>query len=127
MLCHISGSLFLKAQMRKCLQSEVYRDSLFESRWLSQLNGIDALVEEHYQLDAFAVPIGDPYWLTDIMHGDSVKREISFTPSAVVGFPGIIVPADFVSGLQAELSFYGSAWSERNLLACAYFSSRSVA
>ena len=116
---YFGQELFEKAQKRGSLQSEVYQDSLKECRRLSRQQGIDALMQQH-GLDAFIAPTSGPAWLTDSIHGDPISIETSFTPSAVAGYPGISVPAGFVSGLPVGISFYGSAWSETILLRCAH-------
>ena len=119
MMPYFGQELFEKAQKRGSLQSEVYQDSLKECRRLSRQQGIDALMQQH-GLDAFIAPTSGPAWLTDSIHGDPISIETSFTPSAVAGYPGISVPAGFVSGLPVGISFYGSAWSETILLRCAH-------
>ena len=119
MMPYFGQELFEKAQKRGSLQSEVYQDSLKECRRLSRQQGINALMQQH-GLDAFIAPTSGPAWLTDSIHGDPISIETSFTPSAVAGYPGISVPAGFVSGLPVGISFYGSAWSETILLRCAH-------
>jgi len=70
-------------------------------------------------LDALVAPTSCLAWLTDWINGDSSSGGCS-TPPAVAGYPHITVPAGFVHGLPAGISFFGVAWSEPVLLRIAY-------
>ena len=75
-------------------------------------------VPEH-RLDALVAPTTGPAWLTDFIKGDASGG--GFTqPAAVAGYPHITVPAGFVRGLPAGISFVGGAWSEPTLIRLAY-------
>ena len=44
----------------------------------------------------------------------------SSNAAAVAGYPNINVPAGFIFGLPAGISFFGRAWSEPTLIKIAY-------
>ncbi len=77
--------------------------------------GIDAALQAH-QLDALICPTKDPVHRNDLAHGDAHIRVCS-TPAAVAGYPHLTVPMGFVNDLPVGLSFFGTAWSDAQLLA----------
>jgi amidase len=109
---------FLKAQARGPLSDQVYLDALAKSKKLSREQGIDAVISQH-RLDAIIAPTAGPSWVTDWVNGDFDTGGCS-TPAAVAGYPHITVPAGYVYGLPVGLSFFGTAWSEPQLLKLAY-------
>jgi amidase len=82
---------------------------------LSGPEGIDAALREH-SLDALICPTNDPVHRTDLLNGDTRGRVCS-SPSAIAGYPHLTVPMGFVDDLPIGLSFMGTAWGERGLLA----------
>lgn len=109
---------FLRAEAMGGLDSKEYLDALANNQRYSRAEGIDQAMQEH-QLDALVAPTTGPAWLTDFYKGDASGG--SFTsPAAVAGYPHITVPAGFVHGLPAGMSFVGGAWSEPTLIRLAY-------
>ncbi len=110
--------MFLKAQAKGSLYAKEYLDALDKSKSLMRAQGIDAVMDQH-KLDALVAPTGAPAWLTDLIDGDHDIGGCS-TPAAVAGYPHITVPAGFVEGLPAGISFFGRAWSEPTLIKLAF-------
>ena len=71
------------------------------------------------KVEALIAPTTGPAATIDYIHGERGLGGSS-TPAATAGFPHITVPCGNVHGLPLGLSFYGRAWSEPKLLACAY-------
>jgi amidase len=117
-LAHFGQDLFLKSQGLGPLTDKVYLDALATCRRLSRTEGIDAVMNEH-RLDALVAPTEGPAWVTDLVVGDRFLGASS-TAAAAAGYPSITVPAGYVSGLPAGLSFFGRAWSEPLLIKLAY-------
>jgi amidase len=57
--------------------------------------------------------------MTDLVSGDCGVFESS-SLAAVAGYPNITVPAGYVQGLPAGISFFGRAFSEPILIQIAY-------
>jgi amidase len=72
-----------------------------------------------YRLDAIVAPTGSPAWTTDVINGDRYHMGSS-SPAAIAGYPNISVPMGSVLGLPVNLSIWGRAWSEPELLRIAY-------
>ena len=85
---------------------------------LSRDEGIDAVMEEH-DLDAIVAPTGSPAWTTDLINGDRYHMGSS-SPAAISGYPNISVPMGFFSELPVNISIWGRAWSEPQLLRIAF-------
>ena len=109
---------FLKAVTKGGLDTKEYKDALENNRRYSREEGIDKVLKEH-KLDALVAPSNGPAWLTDFIKGDASGGGFN-GPAAVAGYPHITVPAGFVYGLPAAISFVGTAWSEPTLIRLAY-------
>ena len=109
---------FLKAVAKGGLDSKEYLDALENNHRYSRAEGLDKVLKEH-NLDALVAPSNGPAWLTDFIKGDAGGGGFS-GPAAVAGYPHITVPAGFVHGLPAAISFVGTAWSEPTLIRLAY-------
>ena len=115
---YFGQELFVRAQAKGGLDSQEYRDALANNHRYSRAEGIDQALAAN-QLDALVAPTTGLAWLTDFYKGDASGG--SFTsPAAVAGYPHITVPAGFVHGLPAGMSFVGGAWSEPTLIRLAY-------
>jgi amidase len=115
---HFGQELFLLAEAKGGLDSKEYLDALANNHRYARAEGIDQVLKEH-RLDALVAPSGGLPWLTDFYKGDYGGG--GFTqPAAVAGYPHITVPAGFVQGLPAGISFVGTAWSEPVLIRLAY-------
>lgn len=113
------GQEYLEQALEKGdLDSPEYLESL--SRMIREItaNGIDRIIGEQ-NLDAFIAPTGGPAWKTDLINGDHFILGSS-SPAAQAGYPNITVPMGFVSELPVGISFFGTAWSEPELIAMAY-------
>ncbi|HLO45114.1 MAG TPA: amidase [Leadbetterella sp.] len=80
--------------------------------------GMDKIMDD-LRLDAFIAPTGSPAWKTDWQKGDSFHIGSS-SPAAIAGYPNISVPMGFVGELPVNISFFGKAYSEPQLLSIAY-------
>jgi amidase len=108
----------LEAQERGPLTEPEYLEALAEAARLSRGEGIDRVMEEH-QLDAIVAPTGSPAWTTDLINGDRYHMGSS-SPAAISGYPNISVPMGSFLGLPVNISIWGQAWSEPQLLRVAY-------
>jgi len=109
---------FLQCQERGPLTEQGYLDALAEAMRLSRGEGTDAVMEEH-DLDAIVAPTGSPAWTTDVINGDRYHMGSS-SPAAISGYPNISVPMGFFSELPVNISIWGRAWSEPQLLRIAF-------
>jgi len=83
-----------------------------------------------YNLDAIIAPTNGAAWVTDPINGDlggDFSKFIgSSSPSAIAGYPSIVVPAGYVGPLPIGVSFIGRRWSEPSLIALAYSFERAT-
>lgn len=110
--------LMEQAHEKGPLTDKVYRDALATSKRLARKEGIDATIMK-FKLDAIAGPTSGPAWITDLVAGDRTDSGCA-SPPAVAGYPHITVPAGSKFGLPFGISFFGTAWSEPQLLRIAY-------
>jgi amidase len=115
---YFEQELFEKAQKKGPLSDAAYRKALSLNHRLSRVEGIDAVLKRH-RVDAIVAPTAGPAWLIDNVNGDHDTGGCS-TPAAVAGYPHITVPAGFVRGLPAGISFFAGPWGEPGLLKLAY-------
>jgi amidase len=115
---YFGQEIFLMAEKKGDLQTRAYRLALQKSKLLTQAQGIDAVMNQN-KLDAITAPSGGVAWMTDLVNGDCGVFE-SNSLAAVAGYPNISVPAGFVQGLPAGISFFGRAFSEPTLIKIAY-------
>jgi amidase len=115
---YFGQEIFLMAEKKGDLQTRAYRLALQKSKLLTQAQGIDAVMNQN-KLDAVTAPSGGVAWMTDLVNGDCGVFE-SNSLAAVAGYPNISVPAGFVQGLPAGISFFGRAFSEPTLIKIAY-------
>ncbi|MEP7075233.1 MAG: amidase [Acidobacteriota bacterium] len=109
---------FIQAQAKGGLNDRAYRLALLQSKLLTQEQGIDGVMDKN-KLDAIVAPSGGVAWNTDLVNGDCGVFESS-SLAAVAGYPNITVPAGYVQGLPAGISFFGRAFSEPILIKIAY-------
>ncbi len=108
----------LEAQELGPLSEAGYQEALAEAMRLSRDEGIDKVMEEH-GLDAIVAPTGSPAWTTDLINGDRYHMGSS-SPAAISGYPNITVPMGFFRELPVNISIWGRAWSEPDLLRIAF-------
>jgi amidase len=106
------------AQRKGNLDDSKYRKALEEMQRLSREEGIDKVMDE-YSLNAIIAPTGGPAWKTDLLTGDHFSLGSS-SPAAISGYPSITVPMGFIGELPVNISFFGRAWSEPDLIEIAY-------
>jgi Asp-tRNAAsn/Glu-tRNAGln amidotransferase A subunit and related amidases len=115
---YFGQEIFIKAQAKGDLNDRAYRLALLQSKLATQDDGIDAAIKK-YGVSAFVAPSGGIAWYTDLISGDCGVFESS-SQAAVAGYPNITVPAGYVQGLPAGMSFFGPAFSEPTLIKIAY-------
>ena len=117
-MLYFGQEIFIQAQEKGDLNERAYRIALLQSKMMTQEQGIDAVMDQD-KLDAIVAPSGGPAWVTDLVGGDCGVFESS-SLAAVAGYPNITVPAGYVQGLPAGISFFGRAFSEPTLIKIAY-------
>ena len=115
---YFGQEIFIKAQAKGDLNERAYRLALLQSKLATQDDGIDAAIKK-YGVELFIAPSGGVAWYTDLIGGDCGVFESS-SQAAVAGYPNITVPAGYVQGLPAGMSFFGPAFSEPTLIKAAY-------
>jgi amidase len=110
--------LFIQAQAKGDLSEAAYKSALQQGKSMSQEQGIDAVMDKD-KLDAIVAPSGGVAWTTDHVLGDCGVFESS-SMAAVAGYPNITVPAGYIQGLPAGISFFGKAFTEGKLIQIAY-------
>jgi amidase len=110
--------LFIQAQQKGDLNDRAYQLALLQGKSMSQEQGIDVVMDKN-NLDAIVAPSGGVAWTTDHINGDCGVFETS-SMAAVAGYPNITVPAGYVEGLPAGISFFGKAFTEDKLIKIAY-------
>lgn len=117
-MLYFGQEIFLQADAKGDLNERAYRIALLQSKLMTQDEGID-LVMDKDKLDAIVAPSGGPAWMTDLVGGDCGVFESS-SLAAVAGYPNITVPAGYIQGLPAGISFFGKLFSEPTLIKIAY-------
>ncbi len=79
--------------------------------------GIDGALAQ-FQLDAVIAPTDNPAWSTDLLYGDHFVYGSS-SLGAPGGYPYVQVPAANVFGIPMGITFFGTAFSEPQLIALA--------
>ena len=110
--------IMIQSQEKGPLSDSEYQEALAEMLRLARDEGIDAVMAEH-DLDAIVAPTGSPAWTTDLINGDRYHMGSS-SPAAIAGYPNITVPMGFFLDVPVNVSFWGRAWSETELLRIAY-------
>ena len=110
--------ILIQCQERGPLTDSEYMEALAEAMRLSRDEGIDAVMAEH-TLDAIVAPTGSPAWTSDPINGDRFHMGSS-SPAAISGYPNICVPMGAFMELPVNISIWGRAWSEPQLLGIAY-------
>jgi amidase len=106
------------AQSKGDLSSKEYLDALKKSTETSR-NAIDTILKKN-KLTAIVGPTNGLACCIDLINGD-YDTGVSFSsPAAMAGYPHITVPMGEVLGLPMGLSFFGTAYSEHELIKLAY-------
>jgi len=109
--------VMVMSQQAGPLTDPEYQQALREMLRLSRDDGIDAVMAEH-DLDAIVAPTEGLAWTTDLINGDHFLMGSS-GPAAIAGYPSVTVPMGFFTELPVNVSFWGRAWSEPELMAMA--------
>jgi len=117
-LPYFQQEIMHQAQALGPLSDQDYLEALSEAMRLSRDEGIDAVMGEH-ELDAIVAPTGSPAWTTDLINGDRFHMGSS-SPAAISGYPNITVPMGFFHELPVNISIWGRAWTEPELLRIAF-------
>ena len=115
---YFGQEIFIQAEAKGDLNDRAYRIALLQSKLMTQEQGIDGVMDKD-KLDAIVAPSGGAAWMTDLVNGDCGVFESS-SVAAVAGYPNITVPAGYIQGLPAGISFFGKAFSEPTLIKIAY-------
>ena len=115
---YFGQEIFIQAQEKGDLNDRAYRIALLQSKLMTQEQGIDGVMDKD-KLNAIVAPSGGAAWMTDLVNGDCGVFESS-SLTAVAGYPNITVPAGYIQGLPAGISFFGKAFSEPTLIKIAY-------
>jgi len=111
--------LFIDSQAKGPLTEQQYVEAHERAKRLAGPEGIDATLGKDH-LDVLIAPTTGAAWTTDWVNGDHfLGGNVSSAP-AIAGYPHVTVPMGEVHGLPVGLSFVGAAWSESQLIACAY-------
>ncbi len=100
------------------LQSKAYLEALSKGRDAAR-KIIDTVITEH-KLDAIAGITMGPACSIDVMYGDRWGDDFLTQPAAMAGYPHISLPCGMVHRLPVGISFFGSAYTEPQLLSIAY-------
>jgi amidase len=115
---YFGQDIFIQAEAKGDLNDRAYRIALLQSKLMTQEQGIDGVMDKE-KLDAIVAPSGGVAWATDLIGGDCGVFESS-SLAAVAGYPNITVPAGYVQGLPAGISFFGKPFTEPTLIKIAY-------
>lgn len=117
-LKYFGQNLLEQAEEKAGLETADYKKALSDMQKATREDGIDKVLKAN-KLDALMAPTGGPAWKTDMINGDFYMGSSS-SYAAISGYPNITVPMGFIEGLPVGISFFGTAWSEPQLLEIAY-------
>jgi len=115
---YFGQEIFIQAEAKGDLNERAYQIAVMQSKLMTQEQGIDGVMASA-NVDAFVAPSGGAAWLIDLVGGDCGVFESS-SLAAVAGYPNITVPAGYIQGLPAGISFFGKAFTEPTLIKAAY-------
>lgn len=105
------------AEQKGGLDSKEYQDALAKST--SARSIIDNLLKQN-KLDAICGTTNGVACCIDLVNGDYDTGFSFSSPAAMAGYPHITVPMGKVHGLPVGISFFGTAYTEGELLTIAY-------
>lgn len=100
------------------LASKEYLEALSKGRDTSR-KILDAVIQQH-KLDAIAGITMGPACSIDVLYGDRYSDDFLTQPAAMAGYPHISLPCGMIFRLPVGLSFFGTAYTEPQLLSIAY-------
>ena len=102
------------------LKSKEYKDAVVTAKRYAAEEGIDEVMEKN-RLEVIVAPSNAPTWMIDTVSGDCGSGYVgSSSMPAVAGYPNITVPAGFAKELPIGISFFGRAFTDGQLIQCAY-------
>jgi amidase len=107
-----------QAQAKGDLNTPEYLDALKKTTGISR-KAIDTILKDN-KLDAIAGPTNGFAVCIDLINGDYDNGFSFSSPAAMAGYPHITVPMGAWHDLPMGLSFFGTAWSEGELIRLAY-------
>jgi amidase len=106
------------SNLKAGLDDTKYKEALHTS-YNGSKKILDSVFKEH-QLDAICGITMGPSCSIDMIYGDRWGGYSLTMPAAVSGYPHVTVPAGKVYDLPVGLSFFGTAYSEAQLIAIAF-------
>ena len=106
-----------QSQARPGLDSKEYLDALKKTTGTRAI--IDGFLKQH-KLDALVSVTNGLACCIDLINGDYDTGFSTSSPAAMAGYPHITVPMGAVHHLPIGLSFFGTAYTEPQLIAMAY-------
>jgi amidase len=107
-----------QAQAKGDLYTPEYLEALQKTSGITR-KAIDTILKNN-KLDAIAGPTNGFAVCIDLINGDYDNGFSFSTPAAMAGYPHITVPMGSWHDLPMGLSFFGTAWSEGELIKLAY-------
>ena len=107
----------ISSQKKGGLDSKEYKDALAKS--ISSRQIIDKILQQN-KLDAVCGTTNGLACCIDLINGDYDTGFSFSSPAAMAGYPHITVPMGFVHELPIGFSFFGTAYSEPELISMAY-------
>lgn len=107
----------INSEKKGGLDSKEYRDALAKSVLSRQI--IDNILQKH-KLDAVCGTTNGLACCIDLINGDYDTGFSFSSPAAMAGYPHITVPMGFIHELPIGFSFFGTAYSEPELITLAY-------
>jgi len=109
--------ILINANDKGDLNSQEYKEALDKST--SARNIIDTFLHEN-KLDAICGTTNGLACCIDLINGDYDTGFSLSSPAAMAGYPHITVPMGFIHELPIGFSFFGTAYSEPELIKMAY-------
>ena len=109
--------ILISSEKKGDLNSKEYIDAVKKSTSSRQI--IDQLLQQN-KLDALCGVTNGLACCIDLVNGDYDTGFSFSSPAAIAGYPHITVPMGFVHELPVGFSFFGTAYSEHELIKMAY-------
>ena len=107
----------ISSEKKGALDSKEYKDALAKSISARQI--IDKLLQQH-KLDAICGTTNGLACCIDLINGDYDTGFSFSSPAAMAGYPHITVPMGYIHELPIGFSFFGTAYSEPELIGLAF-------
>ncbi|MGN6534047.1 MAG: amidase [Ginsengibacter sp.] len=114
---YFKQEILISSEEKGDLNSKEYKDALEKTTSSRQI--IDDLLKQN-KLDALCGVTNGLACCIDLVNGDYDTGFSFSSPAAMAGYPHITVPMGFVHDLPIGFSFFGSAYTEHELIRMAY-------